>query len=177
MLLSLSVPVELPKHNTLYIIDSEAQGVCDEYLKSTSGCCLIEQDKGIFARYEPRCLSRDAAGWALRCNTEDIPSLPVVQISLTKSIFQQPINVFRNASRIHLSALVCFFLFHELLSSKCWAVILVAEVYYRWWRTGHAGQQSRIAGTTACVAWQACPAVARRCKDPRKEKICSWLRN
>lgn len=139
--LSLSTPVEFSKYNGVCIISCEFQ-VCDEYLKSRSGCCRVEQHKGIFARYEPRYLSIDAAGWALGVNTstENMPTQPAVHFSLTMRIFQQSINFFKKkASRIPsvflgLTSDSCFFLFHELISSKHWDIILVTEVYnYRWW--------------------------------------------
>lgn len=71
-------------------------------MKSRSGCCLVEQDKDIFARYEPRYLFRDATGCALRVNTstENMHTLPVVQISLTIRISKQALNFFKKVSRI-----------------------------------------------------------------------------
>lgn len=105
-------------HNQLWI------SRCDEYLKSQSGCYVVEQDKGIFARYEPRYLSTDAAGWALWVNTstENMPTLPAVQFSLTMRIFQQSINFFKNS----LQDTIClpWFDFRQLLFPLPWADFL-----------------------------------------------------
>lgn len=53
---TLLLQVELPKYNGFCITNHEFQAVCYEYMKSRSGCSVVEQDKGIFARFEPRYL-------------------------------------------------------------------------------------------------------------------------
>lgn len=46
-----------PQIQWTFIINHEFEAVCHEYLKSRAGCCMVQQDKGIFARFEPKYLS------------------------------------------------------------------------------------------------------------------------
>lgn len=70
---------------------------------------------------------------SVNISTENMPTLPAAQISLTTRIFKQTTNFLKETSKIpsvflDLTSDSRFFLFHDLLSSKHWDVILVTEV-------------------------------------------------
>lgn len=134
---TLSLQVELPKYNGFCITNHEFQAVCYEYMKSRSGCSVVEQDKGIFARFEPRYL------YSHRCcrvssqghtSKENMPTSTSCSDCFDNENFPANYKLLpKKASRIQsgllgLTSDSCFFLLHELLSSKHWAVILATEV-------------------------------------------------
>lgn len=107
----LSLQMRLPKYNGRRVTNHEFQAVRNEHLKSRSGCCVREQDKGIFARFEPRYLSQTLQGELLGSTQATRTCLlpPAVQIILTTKIFQQTTNFFQKKPPGHnLSSLVAF---------------------------------------------------------------------
>lgn len=135
---TLSLQVEVPKYNGLCITNHEFQAVCNVYLKSRSGCSVVKQDKGIFARFEPRYLSIHRC-----CRVSSQGQHKQREHAYSHQLFRSfwqwefssklQTSSKKKASRIQsgflgLTSDSCFFLLHELLSSKHWAVTLAAEV-------------------------------------------------